>query len=352
MSKMQVTIRKYFIFFLFLLLNCFCLAQSSTGQDKGIKWIDSNFGTLKIKVEPHTQSVMTPNLAMQFKNVFQMLRQHIDWLIPSEVKVEVYQNKPSFLYYNRSVTEDWSGAFFDPGRNIIVMYDEPKRQRHMFKKYAHELTHLFIENTFNPPASKAPRREPPVWLNEGLAVNMEDIAQTPQGDVWNNDLVLINIFSEGQHRALQERKKNGGLTDNEKRAISKFAVTNEIVFFQNFADFMEPDSYDKALQRGKVDDWYLQAYAMVRFLFRPSNSSNSANRMKFKQFTEALYTYVYKKDGNGRFVLSSDGKKIKSRPSEEEALQNVYRFKNIYDFERQFWAWLKKYQAEERKKLS
>jgi len=340
--------KKFLLILFFICFACFCFGQNGK---EGIKWIDSNFGTLKIKIEPHTQAVMTPNLAMQFKNIFQMLRQNIDWLIPSEVSVEVYQNKSTFLHHNRSVAEDWSGAFFDPNRNIIVLYDQPKRQEKMYKKFAHELTHLFIENTFNPVNSKAPKKEPPIWLNEGLAVNMEDITKTPQGGVWNNDLIVINIFSEGQHKALLKRKKDGGLTNDEKRAFTRFSVSDEIVFFKNFADFMKPDSYDRALQEGKVDDWYLQAYAMVRFLFRPGNTSNSGTRMKFKKFTELLATYSPKKDKNGNLILTPKGKKIMVRMTEEDALSEVYRYKNIYEFEKAFWSWLVKYQAEERKKL-
>ncbi|MCR5505202.1 MAG: hypothetical protein K6E94_06640 [Elusimicrobiaceae bacterium] len=340
--------KKFLIIPFLICFGCLCFGQSKEGD---IKWINSNFGTLKIKIEPHNQSVMTPNLAMQFKNLFQNLRQNIDWLIPSEVNVEVYQNKNTFLRHNSSVAEDWSGAFFDPNRNIIVMYDQPKNQEKMFKKFAHELTHLFVENTFNHVNSKAPKKEPPVWLNEGLAVNMEDITKTPGGGVWNNDLIVINIFSDGEHKALIRRKKDGGLSKKEKIALRNFSVSDEVVFFKNFADFMEPDSYDIALQEGKVDDWYLQAYAMVRFLFRPGNGNNPAMRMKFKRFTELLSTYAPKRDEDGKIMYNSRGKKIMTRMTEEEALNEVYRYKSIYEFEKDFWDWITKYQAVERKKL-
>lgn len=339
--------RKILSFFLLLIIGCICFSQVN---EENIKWINSTFGNFKIKIEPHNRTVMTPNLAMQFNGIFQLLRQNIPWLMPGEVNVEVYQDKKSFLYHNRNVAEDWSGAFFDPGKNIIVMYDEPKRQRRMMKKFAHELTHLFVENTFNPVNSKAPKKEPPVWLNEGLAVNMEDLAQTPQGGVWNRDLIAINIFSEDEHKALKERKKNGGLNNQERASLRASAVTDKIIFFKDFVDFMQADSYDKALQEDKVDDWYLQAYAMVRFLFRPTNSPVPAKRMQFEQFTKAIATYAPKKDENGKIVMS-DGKKIMVRQSEEDALKMAYRYKSIAAFEDDFWRWLTTYQMEGRKKL-
>ncbi len=325
-----------------------CPAQDQTSD---IKWVNSNLGGFQIKIEPHTRGMMTPNLAMQFNNIFQMLRQNIPWMIPGKVSVEVYQDKKSFLIHNSDIAEDWSGALFDPGRNIIVMYDEPERQRHMMKKFTHELTHLFVENTFNPPDSKAPRKEPPVWLNEGLAVNMEDIAQTPHGGVWSRDLVVINIFSGGEHETLKRRKETGGLTHREKEGLRKFAVSDKIVFFKDFVDFMDPNSYDQALASGKVDDWYLQAYAMVRFLFRSTNSVTPNKRMQFQQFMTTIAKYTPKKDDMGKPVLSEDGKKIMVRPSEEEALRIAYKYQDIYAFEEDFWRWLTAFQAQGRRKI-
>ena len=339
--------KKIIIPVLFCFVGIFCLAQNNSG----IKWINSKFGDLTIKIEPHTHAMMTPNLAMQFGEKFQMLRQSIPWMVPGKVNVEVYQDKNSFLAYNKDIAEDWSGAYFDPNRNIIVVYDEPQNITHMMKKFSHELTHLFVENTFNPSSSKAPKKEPPVWLNEGLAVNMEDITQTPQGGAWNNDLIVINIFSGGELETLKERKKTGGLTAKEKEVLKKFAVTDKIVFFENFVDFIEPDSYDKALAKGKVDDWYLQAYAMVRFLFRPTNSAAPNRRLQFKQFTEMLAKYAPKKDAKGMPVLTENGQKIMVRPTIEEALKAAYKYKNILDFEANFWRWLTRYQAEGRKKF-
>lgn len=335
------------VFFLLSAGLCFA-ADVGSGA---IKWIKSDFGSLHIRIEPHRGTIQTPNLAMQFQEVFQMLRQNIPWMIPGDINVEVFQDKKSFLQYNREVTEDWSGAFFDPDQNIIVMYDAPKHQRHMMKKFAHELTHLFFENTFNPPDSDAPKKEPPIWLNEGLAVNMEDIAKTPNGDVWDRDLIVINIFSDGEHRLLKRRKKDGGLSYKEREGFKKFAVSDKVVFFEDFGEFMEQDSYDRAVAEGRVDDWYLQAYAMVRFLFRPTTSQTPAKRMQFEQFTKLLSTYVPQRDDNGRIVLNEDGQKIMSRPHEEEALRQAYKYKDVRDFEESFWKWITMYQARGRRKI-
>lgn len=334
--------KKLLIPLLLLFSAVVCFAETSKDS---IKWTKSDFGDLHIKIEPHKGTLQTPNMAMQFKEIYQMLRQNIPWMVPPSVNVEVFQDKKSFLHYNRELTEDWSGAFFDPDQNIIVMYDSPRRQMHMMKKFAHELTHLFFENVFNPPNSQAPKKEPPIWLNEGLAVNMEDITKTPNGDVWNRDLIVINIFSDGERSVLRERKMTGGLSQKEREGFRKFSVSNKVVFFEDFGEFMDQGSYDRAVAEGRVDDWYLQAYAMVRFLFSPTKTSAPSKRMQFEQFIKLLSKYVPKRDANGKLMLTEDGRKIMSRPSEEEALKQAYKYRDIRDFEEKFWKWITMYQA-------
>ena len=75
-------------------MGVFCFAQNKASD---IKWIKSNLGGFQINIEPHTRGMMSPNLAMQFNGVFQMLRQNVEWMIPGKVNVEVYQDKKSFL---------------------------------------------------------------------------------------------------------------------------------------------------------------------------------------------------------------------------------------------------------------
>lgn len=324
---------------------------TQTEPQDDIKWIKSSSANFDIKVEPHTRTVMTPNLSMNFETVSQVLRQNIPWMIPGKVGVSVYQDRESFLQHNQELTQDWSGAFFDPNQDRIVMYDEPQDQNHMIKKFTHELTHLFVDNTFNPPSSKAPKEEPPIWLNEGLAVNMEDIAGTPKGDVWASDLVVMNILSQGEYEALLARKKDGGLSDEEKQKLASTAVSDAVVFFQNFGDFMSQGSYDVADQQGNIDNWYLQAYAMVRFLFRPDYSSYPKNRMQFEQFTKLLSQYSPKRTKSGNVAKSSDGKTIMKKMSQEEALKKAYRYQSSVDFETDFWQWLTRLQKEGRDKI-
>lgn len=316
----------------------------------GIKWIDSSTRNFSIKVEPQTSGIMTPNLGMKFETVYQVLSKNISWMMSGKAKVYVYQNRQSFLR-NEPVASSWSGAFFSPTEDRIVMYDEPKNTSKMLSQFTHELTHLFVEEFYNPP-SESYKLEPPIWLNEGLAVNMEDISSSTKGGVWANDLVVINIISQSEKLKLLSRLRSGQrLTAEERRAAASNMVTAKTVVFTNFADFVKNSSYDIAEQKGDVENWYFQAYAMVRFLFRSKNSDYPDKRIQFEQFTKLMKTFEDKKDSKGNVMRDEHGRVIKKRMSTEAALKKAYGFRNMQDFEAKFWKWLVEMQRQERQKI-
>lgn len=301
---------------------------------QGIDWIGLSKGKLNVKMQRRKKGISTPNLSMKFNNVYQSLFRNIPWLMGGNANVYVYQNREDFLDHE-PVASDWSGAFFSPDNNRIVMYDEPSNVNKMLSQFQHELTHLFIENYFCPPGSNKP--EPPIWLNEGIAVNMEDITNRASGGVWARDLIVINLLPSSKSPAKDLR---------EPRPIS-----NTTIRFLKFSDFVQKDSYDSAVAAGKVEDWYMQAYAMVRFLFKPYNGQYPEKRIQFEQFTKLLNSYQYKKDSKGRFVKDEDGRKIKMRTPVAQALKTAYGYNSIDEFEIKFWQWLYPYQAEQREKL-
>ncbi len=302
---------------------------------EGVKWIALLGGKLNVKMQARTKGISTPNLSMKFNNVYQSLFRNIPWLMGGRARVYVYQNRKNFLDHE-SVASDWSGAFFSPDNNRIVMYDEPDNTGKMLSQFQHELTHLFLENYYSPKGSGKP--EPPIWLNEGLAVNMEDITNKTSGDVWANDLIVMNLIPASKSPAASLRAPR--------------PVSNADVQFLKFTDFIKNDSYDQAVAAGKEQDWYMQAYAMVRFLFKPYNSQYPEKRIQFEQFTKLLNTYQNKKNEKGRLLKDEQGRQIKARLSVAVALNKAYGFNNIDDFEMKFWQWLYGYQKDQRAKLN
>jgi hypothetical protein len=311
-----------------------------------IKWNESSSGNFNIRIEPRKTGITTPNLAMKFETIHQILRKNISWMMGGKTDVYVYQSRGSFLH-NEPVTSNWAGAFFSPSDNRIVMYDEPNNINRMIQQFSHELTHLFVENFFNP-STRPQRLEPPVWLNEGLAVNMEDISIDTKGGVWASDLVVINIFSAGDKLAVAGMRKGGEKPSIKDRNI----LSTKVVFLKPFSEFIRNNSYDIAAQRGDVENWYFQAYAMVRFLFRPYNAAYPEKRMQFEQFTKLVSSFEEKRDAGGNIVKDEHGRTVMQRVSCEAALKKAYGFRDIKDFETKFWTWLKALQKTEREKIS
>ncbi|MDR0646002.1 MAG: hypothetical protein LBG46_03265 [Elusimicrobiota bacterium] len=319
--------------------------KKETSRTK-IKWNKRSSANFNVYMQPRTSGVPTPNLNMKFESSYQVLRQNIPWLMTGKADVYVYQSKDDFLK-NEPQASSWSVAFFAPGENCIVMYDDPKDVDMLIRQFTHELTHLFVESSFNP-AGKAYRGEPPIWLNEGIAVNMEDIASDYNGGVWADDLINFNIrpYSD-ESKAAANAAVSPRLvasapiwTPSSQQSNSQRNNNRKAVTFKNFADFMRQDSYDKAVDGGYIEDWYFQAYAMVRFLFKPYNNRYPENMMQFRQFVTSLYAYKNKLDSNGKQVKDKDGRIVMVRPSCEGALKSVYGLKNAADFENKFWKWL------------
>lgn len=313
--------------------------QSKEIKDKekdpeGVAWRQLIKGKLDIKMQKRTSGIPTPNLSMKFNQVYQSLFKNIPWLMGGTAKVYVYQDRNNFLSHE-AVASNWSGAFFSPEHNRIVMYDEPDRVKPMLSQFQHELTHLFVDHFFSPQGSNKP--EAPVWLNEGLAVNMEDITNNYQGDIWAKDLIVLNLLPSGKGPAANLKAPS--------------PVCDTTIRFIRFTDFIKDSSYDDAVAAGKVEDWYMQAYSMVRFLFKPYNNQYPQKRIQFEQLTKLLNTYQNKKDITGKLVKDNHGRQIKTRISLARALKQAYGFRSINDFEMKFWQWLYPYQKEQRTNL-
>ena len=91
---------------------------------------------------------------------------------------------------------------------------------------------------------------------------------------------------------------------------------------------------------GQTQDWYFQAYTMVRFLLNPGNSSYPSKRMQFEQFTRLLSQGEAVRDPSTGFLKKdSKGRQIYEPYSPEKALKRVYYYNDMNAFEDAFWKW-------------
>lgn len=300
----------------------------------GVTWQESKSTHFDIYTQKRSSGISSSNMAMTFESSYQTLRRFIPWMMSGRVRVFVYQDHDSYLRHEPNA-KPWSGALAYPTRGEIVVYDSPDNNQQLKESFTHELTHIFTQQFFD--KHKTGRIMTPNWLDEGLAVMMEDQAYNgTQGGPWANDFKTLNFQRDPAGKVATFGSNS--MFGSAKRLTSKRA--GKPLYFTPFNQFMEEGSLESAEGRGKTEDWYFQAYAMVRFLLNPAGGSSPSNRMQFQQFTTLMSEGEPVRNPSTGFLLKdSRGKTVYQPYSAEKALGRAYRYNSIPAFEDAFWNW-------------
>ena len=200
-----------------------------------------------VKTSPHFEimheSVWSPgSIALELERMYSTMRLNMamfaPWMVREKAKVYIYSSQKSYLS-GEFRPPLWSKGLAYSGRKTIVVYDTGDQDK-LKAVIAHELTHLYMEGYFAEKLKYLPQ-----WLNEGLAVYMED-AVFQGGGPWGRALPYL-----GPERRIPYPD-----------------------FFSQKIDGLKGDA--------KIADWYLQSYGTVLYLYRPST------RLQFKAFCEGL----------------------------------------------------------------
>ncbi|MCX5790895.1 MAG: hypothetical protein NTY45_01575 [Elusimicrobia bacterium] len=187
-----------------------------------------------IKSSPHFEvlheSAWSPNsVSLELEKMFSTMRLNLamfaPWMASEKSKIYIYSSQESFVG-GEFAPPKWSKGLAYPAKKKAVL--------------AHELAHLYFEGYF---AEKL--KYPPQWLNEGLAVYLEDIV-FQEGGPWRQ---ALPYFDPPRRFPLDQ-------------------------FFTAKLDALGADS--------RISDWYLQAFGTVSYLYAPNT------RLQFKNFCEAL----------------------------------------------------------------
>jgi len=318
----------------------------------GVEWVPSKSTHFNIYTQkPEAGALGSANMPLTFETAYNMLRRFIPWMMSDKVRAFVYQDHNSYLRYEPDA-KAWQRAIAYPTRGEIVVYDEPGHTRELQEVFAHELTHIFTQQFFD--KHNTGRIMTPTWLDEGLAVLVEDqIVSGQRGGPWDHDFKTLrferdpstmtnsftstSMFGFGRHKTFTPPKYR-----NEGPAAPR---RGKPIRLMPFEEFMQEGSLDAVEGRGQasVQKWYLQAYLMVRFLLNPAGGMSPSNRMQFEQFTRLIAQGEAVRDpSTGFLVKDSRGKQVYEPYSVEKALAKVYRYNSIAAFEDAFWRWLQK----------
>ncbi len=296
----------------------------------GVDWKPTNSTHFTIYTQQTKDGIGSSNMGMLFESAYATLQRNIPWMMSDKVRVFVYKDHNNYLKYEPNA-KAWTRALAYPTRGEIVVYDEPGKQQELKEVFTHELVHIFTQKFFD--KHQSGRLMTPTWLDEGLAVYMEDQAYNgSKGGPWGNDLKTLNIQRNPKSQAANFSSSS---RFNSNRAMgSNLARKGPPLFFMPFEEFMQEGSLSNMESKNKTQDWYLQAYAMVRFLM-------TSNNMQFRQFTNLIANGEQVRDPSSGFpVKGADGKPMYRPYSVEKAMGQSYRYNNASNFEDAFWRWM------------
>lgn len=304
----------------------------------GVQWQRSNSNHFVIYTQKRDGGIGSSNMSMAFETAYATLRRNIPWMMSDKVRVFVYQDHNNYLKYEPNA-KAWSRALAYPTRGEIVVYDEPGKQQQLKEVFTHELTHIFTQKFFD--KHHTGRLMTPAWLDEGLAVYMEDQAYNGlKGGPWTNDFKTLNFQRSKQTQPASFRSTNLFGSGARTFGTSNGRRRGKPVYFLPFDQFVEEGSLDVMDARGKAQDWYFQAYTMVRFLLNPAGGASPSNRMQFEQFTRLMAQGEQVRDPRSGFLMrDKNGKPVYELYSAEKALGRAFRYNSVDNFEDAFWRW-------------
>ncbi|MBI5246129.1 MAG: hypothetical protein HY923_03035 [Elusimicrobia bacterium] len=256
-----------------LLAFLLVLPARAARDGEGWAWRDSTTPHFLIK---HQASWLPAGFSMGAERVHSRLRMDLGmfspWMAKEKINLFIYADNESFLK-GEFAPPKWSNGLAIYERKAVAM-PTMKDPRKMLQVMAHETTHLLFDSYW-----KEVHREPPSWINEGLAMLEEaDSPDRPETSNWYQQMA--------------------------------YADPKRFADLETF--FLVSPTKDLHDNQTAVAEWYVQAYSVTHFLLRKHS------RLQFKSLCTQL----------------RDGKPV------AEALWLTYRYKKVSDLDKKWRAWL------------
>lgn len=224
----------------------------------------------------HQSPWMPPGFVTAIEKMHGRLRMDLamfsPWMAKERLNLYLYQKRESYSA-GEFQPPAWSNGVALYDRKIVAVYDHQDRDK-LRETISHETTHLLFESYWSEEAAA-----PPSWLNEGLAMMEEaESAAAPERSGWYQSMA--------------------------------FMAPDSILPFKEFIAITPTEDLQ---DKNKVSSWYVQAYAIVYFLYREHS------RLQFKNFCARL----------------REGQEL------EKSLWLAYRYARLADFEKAWRNWLK-----------
>jgi len=199
-------------------------------------WRSKSTSHFEIK---HESPMAPQSIAIELEKIYSKMRMHISsfapWTAKEKTKIYIYSSIESYRASSFR-PPPWSEALAIPQAHAVVIYDQHDMSE-MRRVVSHELSHLFFGSFFNAKPDALP-----LWLDEGMATNMED--------------VVLGMREEA-------------LMASDVKSYPDFEL-----FTASVPGASDPDEI--------VRGWYLQAFGAVKYMY------SSSNRLKFVMYCRKL----------------------------------------------------------------
>jgi hypothetical protein len=177
----------------------------------------------------HESSWSPGSISLELERLYGKMRLSVSmfapWMVKEKTRIYIYKDQASYLR-GEFKPPKWSKGLSYFSRKTAVVFDSGDITR-LRAVAAHELSHLYFESYYGEYL-----KYPPRWLNEGLAVLMEDIT-CPEEGPW-------------------------------ARALKYFPGKKMLpldIFFRI--------RIDQLVSEEQIGSWYLESFGAVSYLFRP-----------------------------------------------------------------------------------
>ena len=170
------------------LLAVLLLAATAGARDgQGWNWRESQTPHFLIN---HQATWLPAGFSMGAERVHSRLRMDLGmfspWMSKEKINLYIYRDQEAYLA-GEFAPPKWSNGLAIYERKAVVM-PTMKDPRKMVQVMAHETTHLLFDSYW-----REVRREPPAWINEGLAMLEEaESPDRPETSTWYQQMTYID----------------------------------------------------------------------------------------------------------------------------------------------------------------
>lgn len=186
----------------------------------------------------HEEAFMPPGFLVTLEKIHSRLRLDLSmfspWMAKERINLYLYKDRDSYLKGEFHPPE-WSDGLAIPQLKAVALPDRADR-KNLAQIAAHEMTHLLFQSWWD-----EAKKQPPSWLDEGLAMLEEDEPGQP----------------------------------SVRLAVMAYAERSELIPMERFFELTPT----KDIGSGKTAErYYNQAYGVTRFLYRHHS------KLQFKAF--------------------------------------------------------------------